>query len=93
MEEGEPGDEFSVLLLSMFNHFRNGSSPSEVVKKRTLSRIGGATAAIGCVADPGFDEASEQLVAEIADLMHGVVFNGWAILAADGTVLLEREGG
>ena len=84
-----PGDEFSKMVLSMYNYFRNGSSSSDSLKEEGLDAIASSDTAIGVVADPAFDEEAEEVVIEVARMVGGVIFNGWGILDPEGTVLVK----
>ncbi|HVZ41159.1 MAG TPA: hypothetical protein VHI13_17905 [Candidatus Kapabacteria bacterium] len=88
----EPGDQFSTILLGLYNFVRTQPASDPAAKDRLQQQIVDAELLIGVVADPSFeaDETLADLVFEIAEDLGALIFTGSALLSGNGDVLIEQ---
>jgi hypothetical protein len=94
MRRVRPGDEFSKLVLGLHNHFRKAAEREGQAGRLALNRVAGLQLAVGVVAEPAIDheEWMERVILSTAQAMEGLIFNGHALLASDGTLVLDSQG-
>jgi hypothetical protein len=92
MEQIEPGDEFSRMVLGLANWCRQSAGTASD-KKRCHDLALAATVAVGVVATPEIqpEDVRGDFVFDLAASLRAVVFTGSSMLDSDGTLLLDAE--
>lgn len=90
----KPGDQFSKIILSMHNFFRQIKTTAKANKQFVLSRVVNAEMLIGVIAEPAFIEKDKHFdcIWTLADRLDAIVFSGEAMLDAQGVRLLSQTG-
>jgi hypothetical protein len=89
-----PGDEFSKMILGMYNYFSNVDTNASNNKGYILKNIGETKLAIGVVGDPQFSEEDGHFdcILAVAEKIEGIIFNGEAMLDFKGDMILSKYG-
>ncbi len=87
-----PGDTFSHLILGFGTHFRDVRTKAKNNKKFVLQAIMNAKALIGVVANPHFNEKTDEVVLGLAQALDALIFTGDALLHGNGQVVLDKKG-
>ena len=92
MQREKPGDDFSKLILSTHN-FLSKVEAAAPTREAVLKAISSCAIAVGVVAEPALDERDGHMacVLDVAGILNGMIFNGSAMLDANGALLLEAK--
>ena len=86
----QPGDEFSKIVMGSYTHFKKlpVRQPS-FDKEALLKNLPKTEWLLGIVSEPGFDvESHERAILQITKQLGGFIFDGSAVLASNGDVLM-----
>jgi hypothetical protein len=90
----EPGDHVARTLMGMRTFFRRIQTNAVETQQSILQFVLEARALIGVVAQPEYsdDDLHIDTIFAVAEKLGALVFNGAAMLDADGNILLDVDG-